>query len=183
MIRKRLHKLLPDIDKLRAQKTLGALGEHIFHPQLWWLNRRSVASGFAVGLFCGLIPGPLQIGGAALCALWLRTNLPVALVTTLYTNPFTIVPLYLLAYQMGLLVLPGAAAAAPPAPVITADVAASLANISTWASSLGTPLLAGVPLLAALLAVCGYLLARLAWSGLVRVQWWLRVRRRARQRR
>lgn len=180
MIRKRLHKLLPDIEKLRAQRTLGALGEHIFHPALWWLNRRTVAGGFAVGLFCGLIPGPLQMGVAALGALWLRTNLPVALVTTLYTNPFTIVPLYLLAYQLGLWVLPGAAASAPPAPVITADISASLANVSAWAGSLGMPLLAGVPLLAALLATCGYGLARLAWSGLVRAQWWLRLRRRAR---
>ena len=88
MIRRRLRKLLPDVDKLRAHKALGVFGEHLFHPALWHLNRRSVAGGFAAGLFCGLIPGPLQMGGAALVALWLRVNLPVALATTLYTNPW-----------------------------------------------------------------------------------------------
>lgn len=184
MIRKHLHRLLPDIDKLRERRTLGMFGEQVFHPALWRLNRRSVASGVAVGLFCGLIPGPLQMGGAALGALWLRTNLPVALVVTLYTNPFTIVPLYLLAYQLGMLAIPGSAAQAPPAPAITADIGASLANISEWAASLGTPLLVGVPLLAALLAVAGYGLVRVLWHLQIRLAWWwrgvLRKRRAAR---
>ena len=36
-----------------------------------------------------------------LLAVPLRVNLPVALATTFYTNPFTIGPLYLLAYGIG----------------------------------------------------------------------------------
>ena len=181
MIRKHLRRLLPDIDKLRERRTLGMFGQQIFHPDLWRLNRRSVAGGVAAGLFCGLIPGPLQMGGAALCALWLRTNLPVALAVTLYTNPFTVVPLYLAAYQLGMLALPGSAAQAPPAPTITTDVAASLANISDWAASLGTPLLVGVPLLAALLAVAGYCAVRVLWNVQIRVAWWWRRAQRKRR--
>ena len=171
MIRKRLHKWLPDIDKLRENRSLGVFGEHVFHPALWRLNRRSVAGGFAAGLFCGLIPGPLQILGAAAGALWLRVNLPVAVVTTFYTNPFTIVPLYIVAYRLGLLVMPGDAAAMPAAPTISADVGASLANISAWASGLGTPLLVGVPLLAAVLALSGYLGVRVIWAAYLRFVW------------
>ncbi len=177
MIRRRLNKLLPDVAKLREQKALGIFGEHLFHPALWHLNRRSVAGGFAVGLFCGLIPGPLQMGGAAIGAMWLRTNLPVALATTLYTNPFTIVPLYLIAYQLGMMVLPGSAPA-PAAPVFSADVVASLASITTWAGSLGTPLLVGVPLLAALLAFAGYFAVRITWGLYLRLAWWQRRARR-----
>lgn len=171
MIRRRLRKLLPDVDKLRAHKALGVFGEHLFHPALWHLNRRSVAGGFAAGLFCGLIPGPLQMGGAALVALWLRVNLPVALATTLYTNPFTIVPLYLVAYRLGLLVLPGHASLVPPAPVLSADIAMSLASLTDWAGALGTPLLVGVPLLAALLALSGYLAVRIGWGAYLRLAW------------
>jgi uncharacterized protein len=115
MLRHRLRALLPDVDKLRANKSFGVFGERLFHPALWHLHRRGVAGGFAAGLFCGLIPGPLQMAGAALCALLLRVNLPVALATTLYTNPITIIPLYLLAYELGAMVLPGPAAPLPPA--------------------------------------------------------------------
>jgi len=39
---------------------------------------------------------------AALLAVLLRVNLPVALITTLYTNPFTIVPLYLAPMRQGM---------------------------------------------------------------------------------
>ena len=170
-IRKRLGKFLPNVEKLRANKALGVFGEHLFHPALWHLSRRSVAGGFAAGLFCGLIPGPLQMAGAALVALWLRVNLPVALATTLYTNPFTIVPLYMLAYQLGALVLPGHAAALPPAPVLSADLGTSLTSLTDWAARLGTPLLVGVPLLAALLAVCGYLAVRVGWGVYLRLAW------------
>ena len=38
--------------------------------------------------------------GPVVCVV-LRVNLPLSLVTTLYTNPLTIVPLYLLAYEIG----------------------------------------------------------------------------------
>jgi hypothetical protein len=177
MIRKRLTKLLPDVDKLRQQKAFGVFGERLFHPALWHLNRRSVAGGLAVGLFCGLIPGPLQMAGAAVCALWLRINLPVALATTIYTNPFTIIPLYLVAYRIGLLVLPNGAAAVPPAPVLSANLGASVANITEWAGALGTPLLVGVPILAALLALIGYMVVRIGWGLYLRWEWHRRSRR------
>ena len=67
-------------------------------------------------MFSGLVPGPLQMLTAALLAVPLRVNLPVALATTLYTNPFTIGPLYLVAYLIGRLISVGGdgAATAPP---------------------------------------------------------------------
>jgi hypothetical protein len=109
MPRKYFRKVMPSVDKVREFKALGLFGDALFHPALWHLNRRSAAGGVAVGLFCGLIPGPLQMLGAAIVCLVARVNLPVAFVSTLYTNPFTIVPLYLLAYEIGQFVL-GAAA-------------------------------------------------------------------------
>ena len=101
MPRKLFRKYTPSVDRVREVKALGIFGERLFHPALWHLNRRSAARGVAVGMFCGLIPGPLQMLGAALVCLVVRVNLPVAILTTLYTNPFTIVPLYLLAYKLG----------------------------------------------------------------------------------
>ena len=95
MPRKFFRKVMPNVDKVREMKALSMFGDTLFHPALWHLNRRSAAGGVAVGLFCGLIPGPLQMLGAAIVCVFLRVNLPLALVTTLYTNPLTIVPLYL----------------------------------------------------------------------------------------
>src|SRR5512142_2270877 len=96
---------LPNHESIRQHRWLGPVRHLLHHPNLWHLHRRSVAGGVAIGLFCGLIPGPLQMISAALLAVLLRVNLPVAVFTTLYTNPFTIVPLYLLAYEIGLLVV------------------------------------------------------------------------------
>ena len=101
MPRKYFRKYLPSHESIQSHKHFGKLGRFLHHPNLWHLNRRSVSGGVAIGMFCGLIPGPFQMLGAALMAIPCRVNLPVALITTLYTNPFTIVPLYLIAYWIG----------------------------------------------------------------------------------
>ncbi|HYM26742.1 MAG TPA: DUF2062 domain-containing protein, partial [Steroidobacteraceae bacterium] len=105
MPRKFFRKYLPEAAQIRASRHLAWCGAWLQHPNLWQLNRHSVAGGFAIGPFAGLVPGPLQMLTAALLAIPLRKNLPVALMTTLYTNPFTIAPLYLLAYAYGRLLL------------------------------------------------------------------------------
>jgi uncharacterized protein (DUF2062 family) len=113
-MRKFFRERLPGRDGVLQNRWLKPVRHWLHHPNLWHLNRRSVAGGVALGLFCGLIPGPFQMPAAALLAMWLRVNLPVALATTLYTNPFTIVPLYLLAHRIGSLVS-GASAQSPAA--------------------------------------------------------------------
>lgn len=181
MARKFLKRWLPTAERVREVKALRIFGERVFHPALWHLNRRTAAGGFAVGLFCGLIPGPLQMLGAGIAALVLRVNLPLALFTTLYTNPVTIVPLYLVAYEIGAFVL-GAAAGREPAPPPTwiwTDIGESMRAYGEWAVSLGAPLALGVPLLAALLAALGYTVVRIGWNIYLRHAWSKRKRRRA----
>jgi uncharacterized protein (DUF2062 family) len=147
---------------------------------VWHLSRHSVAGGFAIGLFCGLIPGPLQMFGGAFGAIWFKRNLPVALVTTLYTNPLTIIPLYLLAYQVGAFVI-GPSADAMAAPSLSGMSPAQWAEaLGAWSLSLGKPLLVGVPLLAALLAAAGYLIVHVGWGLYLRWVWMQRKRTRGR---
>lgn len=180
MLRKFLKRYMPSVERVREIKVLHLFGERLFHPALWDLNRRSAAGGFAAGMFCGLIPGPLQMLGAGIVALFLRVNLPVALLSTLYTNPVTIVPLYLVAYQIGSFVL-GAAGGREPVPppdwVFTQPVA-SLEAYGHWMLSLGAPLVLGVFLLACLLAGSGYVIVRVGWSIYLRRAWSARKRRR-----
>jgi uncharacterized protein (DUF2062 family) len=181
MPRKFFKRFMPSAEKVREMRVLHLFGDALFHPALWHLNRRSAAGGVAVGMFCGLIPGPMQMIGAGIAAVLFRVNLPAALLTTLYTNPLTIVPLYLVAYQIGSFVLGSAKSqptTAPPDWVWT-DTLGSVRALGDWAMGLGAPLAFGVFLLACILAVVGYVLVRVLWNIHLRRAWLARRRRRA----
>src|SRR5262245_62105230 len=144
------------------------------------MNRRSVSGAVAIGLFAGLIPGPFQMLGALLLAIPLRKNIPVALVVTVYTNPFTIVPLYLLAYGYGRLLLSGEHQPVHVDPFVMdwSHLGDSMRALAEWMLALGKPLAIGLPALALTLAVFGYVAVQLAWRGWVVAAWRARARRR-----
>lgn len=163
-MRKHIRKYLPDHDKIRDNRWLAIFGDALRHPRLWHLNRHSAAGAVAIGLFCGLIPGPFQMLIAALVCIACRVNLPLALVTTLYTNPLTIVPLYLVAFGLGELVTgtSGGQFVGPPE-WQSQGLVTWAGQIADWMVRLGRPLFVGLALLATLLAVAGYALVRGAW--------------------
>jgi uncharacterized protein (DUF2062 family) len=149
-------------------------------PDLWHLNRHSTARGVAIGLACGLIPGPVQAIAAALACVLFRGNLPIAVATTFYTNPLTIVPLYAAAWQAGRWILPSAGTAVPMPPDMSFDLD-GLASFLHWATSIGPPLAVGLPMLAALLATIGFAAVHVAWRWHARRAWRRRARARARR--
>ena len=171
-MRKFFQHYLPNSDTVKQNRWLRPFGAWLAHPNLWHLHRRSVAGGVAVGLFCGLIPGPLQMIGSALLAVLFRVNLPVALITTLYTNPFTIVPLYAVAYELGAWVS-GARSSASVEHLALPEMHWSSwpGELWAWFQMLGKPLLIGLPLLAIGLAVIGYFAVRVAWRVAVILKW------------
>lgn len=177
-MRKFFRKYLPQHETVKSHRWLKPFGGLLHHPNLWHLHRRSVAGGVAVGLFCGLIPGPLQMISAALLAVLFRVNLPVAAFTTLYTNPFTIVPLYLLAYELGAWVSgtrSGVATAHPSFPELHWHD--WLTELWNWLAMLGKPFLIGLPLFAISLSIAGYFAVRVAWRVAVIWKWRARKRR------
>ena len=179
MPRKYFRKYIPDADKVRSTRLVRLFGGWLQHPNLWCLNRRSVAGAVAIGLFSGLVPGPLQMLSALLLAIPLRRNLPVALVVTLYTNPFTIVPLYLVAYGYGRMLLGSdETAKIEPFNMDWTEFWASMQALGAWMLGLGKPLALGLPALALTLAVLGYLVVDLAWRAWVITAWRARARRR-----
>jgi uncharacterized protein len=181
MPRKLFRRLLPDRDAIRANRHLSWLGSWLQHPNLWALNRDSVAGGVAIGLFSGLVPGPLQMLTAALLAVPLKKNLPVALVLTLYTNPFTIAPLYLLAFTYGRFLM-GASHHPVKVEPFSWDWAHWLDStqaLAHWTLSLGPPLAIGLVALAATLAAIGYAAVQVGWRIHVMLAWRARGRRRA----
>jgi uncharacterized protein (DUF2062 family) len=182
MPRKHFRRFLPDHDAIRGNKYLRIFQPLLKHPNLWHLNRHSVAGGVAAGLFGGLIPGPLQMLTAAILAIVFRVNLPVAVVATLYTNPFTWGPLILAAYAIGSWVTGGNGM-----PVESIEFNRATQNWTefipafwNWLESLGTTFLIGNLILALSLAAIGYFAVHLAWRLYILA--YLR-RRRARTRR
>jgi uncharacterized protein (DUF2062 family) len=164
--------------QVRSRLQSSALAR--FQP---WLERRAVfrfqrqplARGVAAGMFCGLIPGPLQIPGTLLVCAWLRGNVVAGGVATFYTNPLTTVPLYALAFYLGALVMPGEQTlpewgAVAPGGEISWDAMAA------WVHALGTPLLVGLPALACVMALLGYAAVQLIWltPALQRKRRWAR---------
>ena len=177
MPRKLFRKYLPSHAAVSANRYVARFGSFLRHHNLWHLHRRSVAGGLAAGMFAGLIPGsnPVQFPAAALLAVAFRVNLPIAVIVTLYSNPFTVVPLYYLAFKLGQLVVADSAASMPDFAYglegkgFTEWLPAAL----DWLTSIGKPLLVGLPLLALLLSALGYALVRVAWRCYV-VQTWRR---------
>ena len=182
MPRKYFRKYLPDAATVREHPWIGKFGGLLRHPNLWHLNRGSVAGGVAIGLFSGLVPGPLQMLTALLLAVPLKKNLPVALLTTLYTNPFTIVPLYVVAYAYGRLLVGGQAGGIPLAhfDMDWTDWVGSARALLDWMLALGKPLAVGLPALALTLTALGYFSVQIGWRAYVILAWRARARRRRR---
>ena len=182
MLQKFFKKYLPSHETVRQNRFVGLFGKHLQHHNLWHLHRRAVAGGVAVGLFAGLIPGsnPVQFFFAALFAIAFKVNLPVAMATTLYSNPFTIVPIYIAAYAIGEFVTGNGTGNMPQTELHLMDknISEWVPALIDWVMSLGKPLLVGILLLALLLSVVGYFAVRVAWRLYTIYEW----RKRAKQR-
>jgi uncharacterized protein (DUF2062 family) len=181
MPRKFFRKYLPNYQSIRENRWIRRFGTGLQHPNLWHLHRKSVAGGVAVGMFCGLVPGPLQLLSAAAGAILLRVNLPVAAIVTCYTNPLTILPLYYVAYRLGLFVT-GAHSSKPPdfnLQVFDLPIMQWGPAVADWFAAMGKPFAVGLLLLAVILAVTGYLAVMIAWRALVMLAWRKRQRSRS----
>ena len=83
----------------------------------------------------------------------------------------TILPLYWLAFTIGQWVLQTPDGGLPGFAISGDSAGAWLAAAFEWLTTVGKPLLVGIPLLALLLAVIGYAVVRLAWRCHVMYSW------------
>jgi uncharacterized protein (DUF2062 family) len=173
---------LPTEETLKAHPGLRWLGPLLRRPWLWHLNRRRVAIGAGIGVFFGFLIPVLQIAGAALFALVLRANLPVAAFATLVSNPFTYAPIGVAAYHTGAAILgeavePGAAQAMAEA-AAAGDI--GTAEQPGWierAKAIGKPLFVGLAVFAVVGGILAWALVHALWTLGV----WLKRRRRQRR--
>ena len=175
-----LRSRIPTEATLSAHPSLRWMRPLLRRPWLWQLNRRRVALGAGIGVFFGFMVPVLQIAGAAVFAIVLRANLPVAAVSTLVSNPFTYAPIGLLAYQTGALLL-GDTVEPAAAQALTDAVDTTSVDGPGWmdrAKAIGKPLFLGLAVFAVVGGLAAWALVHLVWT----VGVWLKRRRRLRQR-
>jgi uncharacterized protein (DUF2062 family) len=105
MPKRTLKQFAPSPAALREIKLLRILGDWIYEPNLWHVNRYSAAMAFFVGLFVAFMPIPGQMVLAAALALLLRCNLPLSVGLVWITNPITMPAMFFLAYSVGALMI------------------------------------------------------------------------------
>jgi len=123
-------------------------------------------------VFFGFLIPVAQILGAALLALLLRANLPVAAVSTLVSNPLTYGPIWVLAYRTGTMLLgekPDAARVA----AVEREAEAEHQDPLTWSerfASVGKPLALGLAVFAVIGGAITWILVNLLWLLVARLR-------------
>lgn len=178
MPKKYFKKFLPSHDSIKKHRFIRFFGPILRHHNMWHLNRHSVAGGVAIGLFAGLVPGPLQVVASVILTFIFRVNLPVAILATFYTNPFTILPIYYVAYQYGKFVTGLENSSIPTSTFNPMDLPFSQWIPATidWMAAAGKPFAVGLVLLAITLAIVGYFSVRGLWRAYIVIQWRRRQR-------
>lgn len=144
-------------ERFREQWFLAPF-EHLLHdPKLWGIRRRTVVPAFSLGLFVAYLPVPGHALTAALLALLLRVNIPVATISTVVVNPLTLGPMYYLAYRVGLELL-----GLEPQPF---DFELSISWLVEQFGEIWLPLTIGCLLLGSLMALIGYVALDLLWRA------------------
>jgi uncharacterized protein (DUF2062 family) len=182
-MKKRLKAWLPSSDSIRNNRWLRWLGPTLHHPRLWHFSRKGIAMGLALGIFFGLLVPVAQMPLSAAAAIILRANLPMAVASTLVTNPVTFGPVYYGAYRVGKAVL-----GEPPISEAQASAllerAVKTQQAEGWKdrldgalrrlSTVGKPLVVGLAIVATVSGLAVYFISSALWTLWVR---WSRSRR------
>jgi uncharacterized protein (DUF2062 family) len=172
MPRETLKRYIPSPARLREIKALRLLGEWIYEPNLWHINRHSTSLAFFVGLFVAFMPIPSQMILASLLSIWLRCNLPLAIGLCWVTNPVTMGPIFWFSYKLGALVL--------GEPAQTEQFEVSVEWLTNGLVLIWQPLLLGSLISGFFFGSLGYFVIQGLWRWNVLQRWEARAQRRLR---
>jgi uncharacterized protein (DUF2062 family) len=157
-----IKKLFPKLDSIKEQKILKIFGPAVLQPNLWHINKKSVARGIAIGTFCAFLPIPGQMMVAVFLAIIFAANLPLSLILTWISNPVTFTPILYLEYTFGKY-------------FIETDsnhvIKNEGLNLISDIMHMGLPLLLGSLIFAVIGSMCSYILIRLYWRYYVKKIW------------
>lgn len=162
MPRKFLKRFMPDPHEIKNNKFLSLFGSLLHEPNLWHMNRRSMAGAFMVGLFFAWWPVPFQMVLAAGGAILLRTNLPMSVAVVWITNPVTMPAMFYFAYVVGTWVI--------GAPEMAFSVELSMEWLMNELSLIWKPFLTGCLILGVISSAVGYFVINYLWIHQVNKQ-------------
>ncbi|WP_443970822.1 DUF2062 domain-containing protein [Sphingobium sp. CR28] len=163
---------MPTRESLEQSRILRPVAHRVLAPELWRFTRRSVPRGVALGLLVGiflLIPG-LQIAGAALLALPVRANVPIAAAMTFLSNPATTPFILIASYYVGSSMLGRSGNISQVMALV--DGNASIGRWLAWLFSETAPvMILGLFVVSVISAAIGYLLSVWIWRVRMARKW------------
>lgn len=166
---------MPTREGMAENKYLKPIAHRFLRSDLWRFNRRSVPRGVALGVFSGFILPVGQIPLAAFLALPVRANVPVSVLSTFITNPFTFPFWIWLANRIGAFVL--RLDSETHGEPLTTGLQGWMGEWLTWLMQQAGVTALGLAMLAIVGSATGYLLASWFWN------WWIGRRWRGRRHR
>ena len=164
---------VPTRESLEANRWVRPFAKSVLRPDLWRFNRRSVPRGIALGLFVGILIPFAHSVVAALTAVFVRANVPMAIASTWVSNPATWIIIFPSAYKIGEALL-HADAMTDIAPMASAMHETEMDRLLTQITGKGLDTALGLFVIATVLASIGYLVSSFGW------RWWIMRKRRAR---
>lgn len=150
-----IKRYMPEQHIFREHRHIRLFGTLLHDHSIWALTRRTVAGAVAIGVFCAFIPFFGQMLLAAALAIYFRVNLPIAVVFTWVSNPFTFAPMFFIAYRLGSFLL--------DMPVAYKRFHLSYEWFSSVLHEIWLPLLTGSIILGFFAAVIGFYGINLLW--------------------
>lgn len=160
---------MPRREDLARNRWLAPIAHRFARSDLWRFTRRSVPRGVALGLFAAFILPVGQIFLAAFLALPARANVPISVLVTFVTNPFTVPFWLVVANKVGSFML--------KIDAVTGGTATAELNSGRWQDSFGWFMQTaavtafGFLIISIVSSAAGYLIAGLGWRILVARKW------------
>lgn len=170
MAKKFFARFMPSSKSIHDLPWIKYLSPILGSPNLWHINRYSVATAVSIGLFVGYMPFPGHMIYAAIVAIVLKANLPISVALVWSSNPLTMGPMFYFSYRLGADLL--------NIPYEHFHIEFSYHWVVHELKHYYDPLLVGSFICGATLALFGNIGTRLFWRYHVVVAW----RKRAKQR-
>lgn len=170
MPKKIIKRFMPDYRKIRDNNSLKIFGTLLHDPNLFHLNRRSVSTAFAIGLFMAFVPMPFQMIPATACAIIFRANLIISVALVWISNPVTIPPIFYFCYLVGTWIL--------QIPASPFEFEASMEWLMHELGYVWQPFLLGCFVVSSISSIAGYTAIRLFWRWHVITEWEERKQKR-----
>jgi uncharacterized protein (DUF2062 family) len=164
---------VPTREQLERNRFIKPFAHRVLHSELWRFTRRSVPRGVALGLFVGVMIPLAHFVVATFLAVFVRANIPAALLATFIGFPVVYVFIVALAYKIGewLLHVDASTTIQPLSETLQGTQTGTLLERLTGA---GSETALGLFVIATVLASVGYLVTSLGW------RWWVGAKRKRR---